>query len=138
MGMPELDNPRRALFLQLGRFVVVGTVCFALNAILVELLVKHCGPFYAQVIAFPIVASVAWYLNRRYTFGASDRSVFHEWMHYIFANLLGWVANNGVYVLLVIKSSLASRHPAIAVAAGSVVGLVFNFVISRVFVFRSA
>ncbi|HEX7936727.1 MAG TPA: GtrA family protein [Paraburkholderia sp.] len=136
--MPELDNPRRALFRQLGSFVVVGIVCFALNAILVELLVRHCGPLYAQVIAFPIVASVAWYLNRRYTFGASDRSVVQEWMHYIFANLLGWVANNGVYVLLVFKLSLAARHPAIAVAAGSIAGLVFNFVISRAVVFRRA
>jgi putative flippase GtrA len=136
--MPDSGNARRALFRQLGSFVVVGTVCFALNAILVELLVKSCGPLYAQVIAFPIVASVAWYLNRRYTFGASDRSVVREWMHYIFANLLGWVANNGVYVLLVFKLPIAARHPAIAVAAGSIAGLAFNFVISRAVVFRRA
>lgn len=136
--MDNSVNARQVLFGQIFRFVVVGTIGFVLNAAMVEILARACGPLYAQLIAFPAVATVTWYLNRRYTFGASNKPITHEWMSYILANTLGWVANNGVYVLLVLHVALAFRHPSIAVAAGSLAGMVFNFSISRVAVFKSS
>lgn len=123
---------------QMFRFAIVGGITFVINAIVVELLVHAWGPFYAQCLAFPLVATMAWYLNRRYTFGASNRPIVHEWFRYIFANLLGWAANNGVYVLFVLHLPIAYQHPSIAVAAGSLTGMVFNFAMSRAAVFRSA
>lgn len=122
---------------QMGRFVLVGTAVFGVNAALVELLVAGVGPLWAQVIAFPLAATLAWWLNRRYTFGASDRSLGREWLHYILANALGWLLNNGVYLLCVDRFALAARHPSLAVAAGSIAGMAANFILSRQLVFRS-
>ena len=121
---------------QMGRFVLVGTAVFGVNAVLVELLVTAVGPVWAQVIAFPLAATLAWWLNRRYTFGASGSSLRREWLHYILANALGWLLNNGVYLLCVDRFALAARHPALAVAAGSIAGMVANFILSRQLVFR--
>jgi putative flippase GtrA len=136
--MGEVMSARASLLGQIFRFVIVGTIGFVLNALLVEGLARSWGPLYAQLVAFPVVASVTWYLNRRYTFGASDRPIVHEWLRYVFANTLGWAANNGVYVLLVLHWSEAFRRPSIAVAAGSLAGMVFNFAISRIAVFKRA
>ena len=47
------------------------------------------------------------------------------------------VVNNGVYVFLVLTVDMFSKEPVLAVAAGSLAGLVFNFTASRAWVFRS-
>lgn len=131
------DVPGAARLLrQMWRFLLVGTAAFVVNAGLVELLVRSIGPVWAQVMAFPVAASVAWWLNRRYTFGASGRSLGSEWLHYIVANALGWLLNNGVYLLCVYRFAVAARHPSLAVAAGSIAGMVANFILSRQLVFR--
>ena len=120
----------------MGRFLLVGTAVFGVNAALVELLVAAVGPVWAQVLAFPVAATLAWGLNRRYTFGASGSSLRREWLRYILANALGWLLNNGVYLLCVDRFALAAQHPSLAVAAGSIAGMVANFILSRQFVFR--
>lgn len=122
---------------QMGRFVLVGTAVFGVNAVLVELLVTGMGPLWAQVIAFPLAATLAWWLNRRYTFGASGSGLRREWLRYMLANGLGWLLNNGVYLLCVDRFPLAALHPSLAVAAGSIAGMVANFILSRQLVFRS-
>ncbi len=127
----------RCLVQQMWRFFLVGTAAFVVNAGLVELLVRAIGPVWAQVLAFPVAATVAWWLNRHYTFGASGRSLGREWLHYILANALGWLINNGVYLLCVYRFPLAAQHPSLAVAAGSIAGMVANFILSRQLVFRT-
>ncbi|CAG9175528.1 hypothetical protein LMG23992_02981 [Cupriavidus laharis] len=127
---------RDDVFSQFLRFGVVGVLGFIVNAGLVEALARDGRPFLAQMLAFPVAATVTWWLNRRYTFGASGRAMHHEWLHYVFANLLGWAVNNGVYVALVLCLPLAYKHPSIAVAAGSVAGMFLNFGASKLLVFR--
>lgn len=122
---------------QMGRFSVVGTAVFGVNAALGELLVAGVGPLWAQGLAFPVAATLAWWLNRRYTFGASDRSLRREWLHYILVNGIGWLLNNGVYLACIYRFALAARHPSLAVAAGSLAGMVANFILSRQLVFRT-
>ncbi|HTH59857.1 MAG TPA: GtrA family protein [Paraburkholderia sp.] len=129
---------RRALLAQMFRFGIVGTIGFVLDAVMVELLAPVCGPLYAQLVAFPVVVTAMWYLNRRYTFGASNQPIVREWLSYVLANTLGWVASNGVYVLLVLHCALAYRHPSIAVASGALAGMVFNFVVLRAAVFKDS
>jgi putative flippase GtrA len=123
---------------QLLRFGAVGVVGFVVNAALVELSAPTAGPLWAQLLAFPVAASVTWWLNRRYTFGASGRTMLQEWLRYVVANLLGWAANNGTYVWLVWHFPLAYQHPSIAVAAGSIAGMCFNFVVSKRVVFSQS
>lgn len=126
----------RSLRAQIVRFGMVGVVGFVVNAGLVEALAPFIGPLWAQAIAFPVAATATWWLNRRYTFAASRYHWRGEWARYVGANILGWIANNGVYLLLVLNFALAYRHASIAVAAGSVAGMAFNFVASKWLVFR--
>jgi putative flippase GtrA len=120
---------------QIFRFAMAGVVGFGVNAGIVEVLAHPLGPGWAQLVAFPLAASVTWWLNRRYTFGASQ-SLWHlEWMKYMTSNVLGWVANNGAYFLMILFNPFAYHHPALAVAVGSLAGMVFNFKFSRRFVF---
>ena len=124
-----------SLWPQMLSFGVVGMVGFLVNAGIVEALAPRIGPGWAQSLAFPVAASATWWLNRRYTFGASRNSWQREWMWYLAANFVGWLANNGTYFLMIFSYSFIYHHPAIAVATGSLGGMVFNFIFSKRFVF---
>lgn len=128
---------RREIHSQLLRFASVGAVAFMVNATVVELVAWSTGPLWAQAIAFPVAATVAWWLNRRFTFGPSARRMHQEWMRYIAANVFGWTANNGIYLLLVLSAPIAYVHPILGVVAGSLVGISFNFVASKWLVFST-
>lgn len=131
-----LNSRNGELLGQVWRFGLVGIVGYVVNAGLVESLVLSVGPIRAQMLAFPAAVSVTWWLNRRYTFGASHHSLHHEWLRYVLANLLGWCANNGAYLWMIFSVPLAYRHPALAVAVGSLAGMVLNFSASRLIVFN--
>ncbi|MBU9126043.1 GtrA family protein [Burkholderia multivorans] len=121
---------------QFMRFFVVGILGFLVNAGVVGIVSRFAGPLVAQVFAFPAAVTVTWWLNRRYTFGASRYAAHHEWMRYVLANALGWAANNGMYFYLVLHFSLAYRHPTLAVAAGSIAGMLLNFTGAKFLVFH--
>ena len=124
------------LLQQIWRFALVGVVGYIVNAGMVEALAPAMGPIWAQVLAFPVAVTVTWWLNRRYTFGASHRAIHQEWLRYVLANALGWVVNNGAYVWMIFSIPLAYKHPALAVAVGSLAGMVFNFAMTRHIVFK--
>lgn len=93
--------------------------------------------FTAQAVAFTVAVTVTWLLNRRFTFAQHASSYWlREWLHYVAANSVGAVVNNGVYVLLILTVPMFPKEPVLAVAAGSLAGLVFNFTASRALVFR--
>ena len=127
----------KSLPAQIWRFGLVGIIGFIVNAGLVEALVKNTGPLWAQTIAFPAAATVTWSLNRRYTFGASRLAPHYEWLRYVLANSVGWAVNNGAYLAIIISSPDVYNHPAIAVAVGSLAGMLFNFTASKNVVFSS-
>ncbi|WP_051149788.1 GtrA family protein [Methylohalobius crimeensis] len=120
---------------QFLRFAWVGVLGFGVNGGGVAWLSPHIGPLWAQAVGFPLAATFTWWLNRHFTFGPSERSLRREWAYYVSANGIGWLANNGSYVLLVTQSALFHRYPVLAVAVGSVAGMFFNFGLSRYFVF---
>jgi len=126
----------KSLLQQIWRFALVGVAGYIVNAGMVEALAPAMGPIWAQVLAFPVAVTATWWLNRRYTFGASHRAIHHEWLRFVLANALGWLANNGAYVWMIFSMPLAYKHPALAVAVGSLAGMVFNFAMTRQFVFK--
>lgn len=139
IGSKENANPtNNELWRQIWRFGLVGVVGYIVNAGLVEALVQDMGPIKAQMLAFPAAVTVTWWLNRQFTFGASAHRVHHEWLRYVLANMLGWGANNGCYFWMVFSVPLAYQHPAIAVAVGSLAGMILNFSASRLIVFKQA
>jgi len=130
-----MRSPKAELVL----FSLAGVAGFLVDAGVVWVLTRAgVGPIMAQAVAFTMAVTVTWLLNRRFTFAHhASPNWLREWLHYVVANSVGAVANNGVYALLVVTVALFSKEPVLAVAAGSVAGLIFNFTASRTLVFRA-
>ncbi|WP_147126009.1 GtrA family protein [Shimia ponticola] len=124
-----------ALGPQFLRFLVVGGIAFVTNIVALTLFNLVMHPITAQFLAFPIVVLVAWWCNRRFTFG-STQPWRRELGKYILANIAGWAVNNGIYVLLVLSSSFIATWPQIAVVIGSLSGVGINFFFARKMVFK--
>ena len=124
--------------IEIALFSLVGAAGFVVDAAIVWALTSSgANAIIAQAIAFAVAVTVTWLLNRQFTFAQhASPNRLREWMHYVAANSLGAVVNNGVYVLLVLTVAMFSKEPVLAVAAGSLAGLVFNFTASRAWVFR--
>jgi putative flippase GtrA len=122
-------------------FSVAGFLGFIVNASVVWLLtsVVKINAIVAQIPAFSLAVTTTWLFNRNITFFhySSTKNLFKEWLHYVTANSLGAVINNGVYVLLVLNVTIMGEKPVLAVICGSLAGLIFNFVASRTMVFRA-
>jgi putative flippase GtrA len=130
---------RRAPLLsgQFLRFGLVGTVGFIVDAGVLRLVVSFLGLnlYVGRVISFLVAATVTWALNRTFTFkhtGARGR----QWLRFVLANAIGGFVNFGAYAALVSTLPFVHAHPVIAVAAGSLAGMGFNFTLSKWLVFR--
>lgn len=140
---PDESHDRHAaniVITEIVRFGISGTAGFIVDAGLVYLCTNlfDLGPLVAQVIAFSVAVTVTWLINRHWTFAAhaSDRWL-REWTHYVAANSVGALVINGIYAILVIESAFFSQIPALAVASGSLAGMLFNYSLSKRFIFRT-
>lgn len=126
---------------RLLRFAIVGGVGFFVNEAVLFLAIRflHLGPYAGGVFAFLITVSFTWLGNRILTFPESRAhgvsAVTREWFKFVSANTLGFVANYSVYVLLITFAPVPLNSPYLALAAGTLVGLIFNFTMSKRFVF---
>lgn len=93
------------------------------------------GPVLSKVFSFLAAATFTWWMNRRYTFGHSGKALLHEWASFLVTNAFGGAVNFAVYTGLVTQWPSAWM-PALATAAGSVSGLMFNYLGSRHIVFK--
>jgi putative flippase GtrA len=58
-----------------------------------------------------------------------------QWALFLALNLIGFACNYGTYAALVAGVPLVARNPVLGVAAGSLAGMIGNFLLSRRFVF---
>ena len=125
---------------QIGLFVFVGSIGFVVDSGTLWLLMNalNVGAYAGRAVSFTLAASVTWVLNRALTYKDRDRSapLARQWVSYMAASSLGAVVNYATFCALVLLLPLAFRHPIVAVAAGSVAGLVFNFNIYSNVIFR--
>lgn len=115
---------------QFAFFCVSGGLAFLIDAGLTQAWVSFAGldPWSARALSFPVAVTATWLFNRSITFRiAVGSGLLGEWLRYVGTQLLGLSLNLGVYAVLVGLSSTAARWPALAVAAGSIVGLFANF-----------
>lgn len=122
----------------LVRFGLVGVVGFAVDGGLLQLLVSlaHWGPIEARGVSFPAAVLATWALNRMVTFqdrGPLGRSL----ARYVMVSLGGATANFAVYSALVLGSAAMAAWPIVPFAIASGVGLVFNYLGSKHFAFRT-
>jgi len=122
---------------QFLRFGVVGTAGFLMDsAVLLGMLAIGAGPYAGRLVSYLAAASLTFALNRGWTFRSAARApVAPQWGRFVLLNLLGFAVNYGTYVTVLAAIPLAAAHPVLGVAAGSIAGMVINFVVSRRFVF---
>ncbi|MBS0472424.1 MAG: GtrA family protein [Proteobacteria bacterium] len=125
------------------RFGIVGAGGFVVDTGVLSLL--HYGlkldPYTARLISILCAMTFTWWGNRQLTFAAhAVRGVgaaAAEWLKFVAANAVGAVMNYGVYTLLVRVAPWPTSNPIVATGVGVLAGLLFNFTLSKRFVFRA-
>ena len=111
-------------------FCVSGGLAFAVDAGLTQAWVSLAGldPWSARALAFPVAVTCTWLFNRRFTFQPQRAlSLPREWLLYVGTQLGGLSINLATYAVLAALLPLVARWPVLGVAAGSVAGLLVNF-----------
>ncbi|MFT8242481.1 GtrA family protein [Roseomonas sp. BN140053] len=131
-------RPHAVLLGQVLRFGVVGSVGFLVDsAVLLLTMLAGAGPYAGRVLSYLAAASTTWALNRAWTFRASGASqpARRQWVRFLLVNLVGFALNYGTYALLVANVPAVAAQPVLGVAAGALVGMGGNFLLSRRYVF---
>ena len=123
---------------QVCLFAIVGVGGFVVDAVVLSAIQAVCGDwlYSGQLIAYCVAATATWQMNRNLTFVDYRRAGrFREWARYLLVNAWGGIINYAVFAGLISVTALCQRYPVLAVAAGSIAGLGFNFTASRTLVF---
>ena len=124
------------------RFGLVGGAGFFVNEAALWVILNFIGldRYTAQIPAFFVAVTFTWWGNRVLTFRehAAQTSLIREWAKFVAANGLGAIANYALYVCLLRFAPYPANSPYLALAAGTLLGLVFNFTMSKRFVFRGS
>jgi putative flippase GtrA len=139
--LADLVGPERSrTLMQLLRFGVVGTIGFVVDtAVLYAGLALGLGLYLGRAVSYLVAATTTWALNRAWTFrGLGDGPALRQWAVFVAVNLVGFACNYGTYAALVGSVVFVAQHPVIGVAAGSLAGMIGNFLLSRRFVFGVA
>jgi putative flippase GtrA len=122
------------------RYLVVGTVGFVVDGGLLWSLVKlGYDPFWVRCVSFPVAVLCTWWLNRVWTFSAAqDTRAVRQARNYFLVQIVGAASNFLVYSAVLLFVEPTAGNALIAFAFGSAVGLVFNYTLSKFFVFASA
>ncbi|MCX7555680.1 GtrA family protein [Xanthomonadaceae bacterium JHOS43] len=117
-------------------FGIAGTLGFLVDAGVVSMLVHGLGrdPYIARVVSFLCAVATTFAFNRQYTFAERPRRRGQAG-HYLVAMMCGFAVNYGVYALLVHQLDVVRAWPVIGVAAGSLAGLIINYLTSSRWVF---
>lgn len=126
------------------RFGAVGAAGFVVDEAVLTVLHLLLGldPYSARAVSIFCAATFTWCGNRTFTFAEHAASggagqVLREWGTFMLANGVGALVNYGVYSACVRFAPMPLGHPLIATAIGVGVGMVFNFTLSKRFVFRA-
>ncbi|AWU95061.1 GtrA family protein [Azospirillum ramasamyi] len=135
-----LDNRLGRLGVQFAKFGAVGVIGLLVDtAVLYGGLALGLEFFAARIPSFFAAATATWALNRAFTFrGAADEPLHRQWAKFIAANAFGGVVNYAMSVGLESGVQTVAELPFLAVAAGSIAGMFFNFAASKHLVFKGA
>jgi putative flippase GtrA len=132
----------RLLQSRILRFGLVGGAGFVVNeaAFFVVQHLTGLDNHATWLAAFFVAVTFTWWGNRTVTFRehAATTSLGREWGKFVVANGLGAIANFLLFAVLVRFAPPPANNPYLALAAGTLFGLVFNFTLSKRFVFRAS
>ncbi len=133
----RLGDSRIESFVQFAQFISVGLCGFAADTATVYAVRHEVGLYAAGFVSFTVAVNVTFILNRVWTFsGRRADAIWHQWVRFIGANVIGFVLNRGMYVALIASVPLCREQPVIAVFAGGIAGVLANYNLSRRVVFR--
>ena len=126
------------MFRQLFYFAIAGVIGLIVDVAVLYLLRDSIGPFYGRAVSFFAAVYATWLVNRAFTFQGrpSGLSRRREFTTYFTLMLAGGVVNYMAYSGLVLWSDIVRQHLFLGVAAGSVAGMVVNFLTARFLLFR--
>jgi len=123
------------------RFAVVGGAGFFVNeaTLFVALNWLMLGRYSAPIFSFLCTVTFTWWGNRLLTFTDHARDaggMVWEWASFVAANSVGLAVNYAIYSAVITFAPAPMNSPYIALAFGTLAGLIFNFMLSARFVFR--
>jgi putative flippase GtrA len=123
------------LILKFFRFGCIGGLTFVFDACCFWLLIKLTGaPIVARLISVLLAMTMSWMLNRTFTFRADTSQIsWLEWLKFLLSQLPGAGVNTLASLLFL---HFIMNNTWLAVACGSCAGLVVNFFMASVFVFK--
>jgi putative flippase GtrA len=122
------------------KFSGVGVIAFLVDVEVFQAAIFLTGmsPYVARVVSFVVATSAAWLLNRTFTFrDAETVRPDLQWVRFFAANLLGGAVNYAIFAVMIATLPLAAAYPVLALAAGSLSGVSFNFTAYHRYVFRT-
>jgi putative flippase GtrA len=122
------------------RFALVGTGGFLVDECVLWLATHalRLDPYSGRAVSVLCAVTFTWWGNRTLTFRdrAARSGLLREWAKFVAANALGAAVNYGTYAALLAFAPHPLNNPFLALAAGAIAGLFFNFLLSHAFVFR--
>lgn len=134
------DSSMRTQFL---RFALVGAAGFLVDEGVLVLMHSILGldPLVARAISILTAMTFTWWGNRILTFrmqaAQGGAAILREWLRFVGANALGALINYATFAALLRFAPAPLDNAYLAAAIGVGVGLVFNFTLSRIYVFRA-
>ncbi|MCV6609403.1 MAG: glycosyltransferase family 2 protein [Amphritea sp.] len=112
-------------------FVIDTLIYFALQAFF------GMGHNLARAISFWPAATWNWIWNRTITFTDREKSRhLTQWLSFLGTSLIGFAMNYGTYAVLTANVPFFETYKFLALVIGVLVGMGFNFMVARIFVFR--
>ena len=143
-----MTRPAQSLWKALSRlsvlrFAIIGALGMPVDWGVLQLMVHWgTGPYLGRVLSWFCAATFTWAGNRYFTFAASRArgvaGTVREWARFLTANAVGGLVNVGLYSVLVRYAPPPFNNLTVALVCGVLLGLVFNFTLSKKVVFRSA
>lgn len=124
---------------QFLRFCIIGAAGFLADSGVLYLLNRGAGLdlYGARLISFLAAATLTWIGNRSFTFKIDRPPSRREWGEYLVVNAVGAAVNYGTYAACIALFTVARDQPILAIAAGSALALIVNFLANKRVVFRS-
>lgn len=120
------------------RFGAVGSIGFVVDGgLLFSLVFGGIDAMLARALSFPVAVVTTWWLNRIWTFVGADKSrPYRQFNMYFAVQLLGALSNFVAYAIVLRFIDPTPLIALFALAVGSMLGMVVNFIGSRVFIFK--
>jgi len=120
-------------------FAIAGLFGYLADAAMLSLSLGLLGPVGGRMLSFACGVLTTWLINRHFAFAdhAAQVGKRYELLRYVLAMLPGGGINWLIYGLAMTALPSSGWRPAIAVAAGSLAGMVVNLVAADKLVFRA-